>query len=247
MRTFHKIAGAVLALQLVLWTLTGFLFNYKYRYAEAYESLQPVPAASAAAGVWVSPADAARSAGLDPSAVRRVALLHDHRGDLFVLVTGPEATPQFQLASSTTGVPVAPLDAAGATAALRSALEKSPNAARYGTVKAAREVTAPSAVLGGGECAAWELDLDSGQTVTVNAVTAEIAHTAMLNDWIDWTYRVHNMQYTPWKPVNIGVVVGFLLLLLSLVASGLRMLLSTTRPRSLFGRRSYSKGPKLRF
>lgn len=246
MRTFHKIAGAILALQLVLWTLTGFLFNYKYRYDEAYEPLRPRAAAPVSPGTWVSPADAARACGLDPAAIRRVEMLGDHRGALYVLGSGTEAAPQFALANATTGAPVAPLDAAGATAALRSALENSPNAGRYGTVTATRQVSTPSAALGA-ETPAWELELDSGHTITVNAVTAEIAHTAMLNDWIDWTYRVHYMQYTPWKPVNIGLVVGFSLLLLSLVTSGLRMLLGSDRPRSLFGRRSYGKGPKLRF
>jgi hypothetical protein len=245
-RTFHKIAGAILALQLVLWTLTGFLFNYKYRYDEAYEPLKPAPAARESTGAWVSPADAARSAGVDPAAVRRVEMLHDHRGTLYVLATGTESAPQFTLASATTGAPVAPLDASGATAALRSALEASPNRDRYGTVTATRQLTAPSAALGTAT-PAWELDLDTGQTITVNAVTAEISHTALLNSWIDWTYRIHYMQYTPWKPVNITIVVGFSLLLLSLVTSGLRMLLSADRPRALFGRRSYSKGPKLRF
>ena len=111
---------------------------------------------------------------------------------------------------------------------------------------ATRQVSTPSAALGA-ETPAWELTLDSGHIITVNSVTAEISHTSMLNSWIDWTYRIHYMQYTPWKPVNISLVVGFSLLLLSLVTSGLRMLLSSDRPRSLFGRRSYGKGPKLRF
>jgi hypothetical protein len=53
------------------------------------------------------------------------------------------------------------------------------------------------------------------------------------------------MQYTPWKTVNIVVVSVFLALLLSLVASGLRMLI-TTRPRAMFGRRT-GRGPKIRF
>jgi hypothetical protein len=97
----------------------------------------------------------------------------------------------------------------------------------------------------GGEAPAWELDLESGQTVTVNAYTAEIAHTSLLNDAIDWSYRIHYMQYTPWKTVNIVLVSVFLVLLLSLVASGLRMLI-TTRPRAMFGRRT-GRGPKIRF
>lgn len=246
MRTFHKIAGAILALQLVLWTLTGFLFNYKYRYDEAYEPLKATPAAPEAPGTWVSPNDAARSVGIEPATVRTVELLHDHRGSVYLLVAGTKEAPVYHLANATNGVPIAQLDASGATATLRNALDTSPNAAKYGTVTATRQVTNASSVAGG-PCPAWELSLDSGQTVTVNAVTAEISHTALLNDWIDWSYRVHYMQYTPWKPVNISVVIGFSLLLLSLIASGLRMLLSAARPRSLFGRRSYSKGPKLRF
>lgn len=246
MRTFHKIAGAILALQLVLWTLTGFLFNYKYRYDEAYEPLKSQAAPPNSGGVWVSPTDAARACGLDPGALRRIEMLHDHRGHLYLFVGGTEDAPEYRLANATTGAPVDPLDATGATGALRSALETSPNAARYGTVTATKATEASSGVLRG-TGPAWELALDTGHTVTVNSLTAEIEHTALLNYWIDWTYRVHYMQYTPWKPINIGIVVGFSLLLLSLVASGLRMLLSTARPRSLFGRRSYSKGPKLRF
>jgi len=243
-RTFHKIAGAILALQFVLWALTGFLFNYKYRYDEAYEPLKPQVARSN--GAWVSPADAAVACGIRPADLRRIELLHDNRGDLYLLVAGTDTEPVYRLANASTGVPADPLDAAAATSALRSALEKSSNAERYGTVTASRPVEAPSGLLRGSG-PAWELVLDTGQTVTVNALTAEIAHKSALNDWIDWTYRVHYMQYTPWKPVNIGIVVAFLLLLLSLVASGLRLLLSSARPRSLFGRRSYSKGPKIRF
>lgn len=246
MRTFHKIAGAILALQIVLWTVTGFLFNWKYRYDEAYESLKPAVAAPATPGAWVSPADAARACGLDPAAVRRVELLHDHRGTVYALVSGADARPQLHLASAATGAPLAPLDAAGATDALRSALEGSRHAGTYGSVIAARQIASDSALLGQ-ETPAWELSLDSGQTVTVNAYTSEITRTAPLNQWIDWTYRVHYMQYTPWKPVNIALVVAFLLLLLSLVASGLRMLLGGSRPRSLFGPRPYGRGAKLRF
>lgn len=244
MRTYHKIAGAILALQLVLWTVTGFLFNYKFRYEEAYESLRAVPAAGNPAAPWANPADAIGRAGLDPAAVRRVALLHDNRGYLYLFDAGAESAPDVKLADARTGDPVALLDAAGAEAALRSALTQSPNAATYGAVRGARQVPASSVLLGR-ETPAWELELDSGQTVTVNAVTGEIARTALLNSVIDWTYRVHYMQYTPWKTVNTVVVMIFLALVLSLVGSGLRMLI-VLRPRAMFGRRT-GRGPKIRF
>ena len=244
MRTYHKIAGAILALQLVLWTVTGFLFNYKYRYDEAYESLRAVPAAADPAAPWANPADAIAALGLDPAEVRRIALLHDNRGYLYLIEAGNERAPDVKLANARTGEAVAPLDAAGAEAALRSALTQSPNAATYGAVRGARQVPAPSTLLGR-EAPAWELDLDGGQVVTVNAYTAEIARRALLNDVIDWTYRVHYMQYTPWKTVNMVVVMVFLALVLSLVASGLRMLI-VLRPRAMFGRRT-GRGPKIRF
>jgi uncharacterized iron-regulated membrane protein len=249
LRTFHKVIGATLALQIVLWTATGLLFNYKYRYEEAYEQLKAAPAPSAVTAAWVSPTEAARSAGLDPSAVRRVALLDDTRGYVYVLEAGSESAPDVRLADARTGDPLGPLDAAGAEAAFRSSLAASKNAARYGAVRGSRQIAAESALLGR-ETPAWELALDTGQTVTVNAYTAEIAHTALLNTAIDWTYRVHYMQYTPWKPVNIGIVLVFLTLLLILVASGLRLLIAT-RPRAMFGRRtgrlSGGRGPRLRF
>jgi hypothetical protein len=244
LRTYHKIAGGILALQLVLWTVTGFLFNYKFRYDEAYESLRAVPAAGDPAASWVSPADALGRAGLDPVEVRRVALLHDNRGYLYLFEAGTESAPDVRLANARTGDPVAPLDGAGAEATLRSALTQSPHAATYGAVRGIRQVPAASALLGR-ETPAWELDLASGQTVTVNAFTGEITRTALLNNVIDITYRVHYMQYTPWKTVNIVIVSVFLALVLSLVASGLRMLIGT-RPRAMFGRRT-GRGPKIRF
>jgi hypothetical protein len=244
LRTYHKVAGAILALQLVLWTVTGFLFNYKFRYDEAYESLRATPAAADPAAPWANPADALGRLGLAPALVRRVALLNDNRGYLYLFDAGTPTAPDVRLANARSGEPVAPLDAAGAEAALRSALTQSPNAATYGAVRGVRQVPAASALLGR-EAPAWELALDSGQTVTVNAYTAEIVRTALLNDVIDWTYRVHYMQYTPWKTVNTVVVMLFLALVLSLVASGLRMLI-VLRPRAMFGRRT-GRGPKIRF
>ena len=244
MRTYHKVAGAICALQIVLWVLTGLLFNYKYRYEEAYEPLKAVAAPAAEAGRWASPTEALAVASIDLAELRRVTLLHDNRGYLYLLETGNGPSVDLRLADARDGAPVAPLDAAGAEAALRSALTASPNAGRYGAVATARQVSAESVLLGR-EAPAWELGLETGQTVTVNALTAEIAHTSMLNTAIDVTYRVHYMQYTPWKPFNIGLVVAFSVLLLSLVGSGLRLLVGE-RSRKMFGRRM-NRGRRLRF
>jgi uncharacterized iron-regulated membrane protein len=243
LRTYHKIVGAICALQIIAWIVTGLLFNYKFRYDEAYEPLKAAPAATAP-GPWVSPADALALASIDPSGMRRVHLLNDNRGSLYLIEVGDG----LRLADARSGAAVEPLDAAGADAALRSALSASPNASRYGAVREAQPTSAPSAVVGR-ETPAWALELDSGQTVTVNAYTAEISHTSALNTFIDWTYAVHYMQYTPWKSVNIGLVIAFSVLLLSLVASGVRLLLfgDRVRSRQMFGGRRLGRGPKLRF
>ena len=242
MRTYHKIVGAICALQIVAWIVTGLLFNYKYRYDEAYEPLKAAPAATAP-GPWTSPADALALASVDPGSLQRVHLLNDNRGSLYLIEVGPD----LRLADARTGAPVEPLDAAGADAALRSALASSPNAARYGAVRDARQTSATSAIVGR-ETPAWALELDSGQTVTVNAYTAEIAHTSGLNTFIDWTYAVHYMQYTPWKSVNIGLIIGFSVLMLLLVISGVRLIFGDrSRPKQMFGGRRLGRGPKLRF
>jgi uncharacterized iron-regulated membrane protein len=234
MRTFHRVAGAVLAAQLVAWIVTGLLFNVKFRYDEAYETLTPARPAVDSEAAWASPADALAAAGVAPGALRRLHLLHDNRGQLYLIEAGTGDATALYLADARTGSPLAPLDAAGAEAALRSALTASPNAARYGAVESAEPASAPSAILGR-ETDGWRLALDTGQAVTVNAYTSEITHTGFLNSFIDWTYRVHYMQYTPWKSVNIALICVFSGLALFMVVSGVTMLRG---PRRRYG---YSK------
>jgi uncharacterized iron-regulated membrane protein len=238
-RAFHRVAGAVVATQLLIWIVTGLLFNVKYRYDEAYEQLTPIPSATDGAGSWVSPADALQRSGIEASPLRNIHLLHDNRGYLYLFDVGPDASPALYLADAQTGQLVSALDAEGAEAVLRSAVQRSPHAASYGAVKSAIKTTKPSALVGR-ETDAWELTLETGQQVVITAYTAEISHDALLNTGIDWTYRIHYLQYTPWKPVNIALVLIFSIMTLSLVASGVSMLVEKRR-RHGYGAR------KLRF
>ena len=68
-----------------------------------------------------------------------------------------------------------------------------------------------------------DLSFSGGKTVTVDRLTGEIAQTGALNDWIDFTYRVHYLQWTPWKAVNVALVLLAVPLVLGLAVSGLRM------------------------
>jgi uncharacterized iron-regulated membrane protein len=238
-RAFHRVAGAVVALQLLIWIATGLFFNGKYRYDEAYEQLAPVPALTDSASPWVSPLDALERSGIGESPLRNVYLLHDNRGYLYLFDVGSDAAPALYLADARTGQSVPALDAEGAEATLRSALQRSKHSERYGAVKSAIK-TAKTSALVGRETDAWELTLETGQQVVVTAYTAEISHDALLNSAIDWTYRIHYLQYTPWKTVNIALVLIFSVLTLSLVASGITMLVEKRR-RHGYGAR------KLRF
>lgn len=225
MRAIHRIVGIVVAAQIAIWIATGLLFNVKYRYDEAYETLRPARAPIVPGQPWVSPDAAIAASGGDPSAIERVLLVHDNRGPVYV-VWGAQL-PHL-LVDARTGARLTALDAAGAEAVLRSALASSPHAARYGRVEGVSRGRAFSPLLGE-EAPAWELSLDTGQTVTINELTAEIAHTSLLNTWIDWTYRFHYMQYTPWKSVNVAIVVLFSVLVFGLLTTGVRMFFERAR------------------
>jgi len=238
-RAFHRFAGAVVAIQLLIWIVTGLLFNVKYRYDEAYEVLTPVPSQSDPNQPWVSPVEALARVSGEGTALRDVRLLHDNRGYLYLFDVGPDSSPSLYLADARTGQPVPALDAEGAEAALRSALARSKHGERYGAVKSAIQTIAPSAIAGR-ETDAWELTLETGQKVVVSAYGAEITHDALLNSGIDWSYKIHYLQYTPWDSVNIALVLIFSILTLSLMISGIRLLLER--------RRSHGYGSrKLRF
>jgi hypothetical protein len=62
-----------------------------------------------------------------------------------------------------------------------------------------------------------------GKRVVVDRVTGEVTQSGDLNVRIDLLYRIHYLQWTPWKGVNAALVLGASLLVLLLAASGLRL------------------------
>ncbi len=61
------------------------------------------------------------------------------------------------------------------------------------------------------------------KTVRVELLTGEIAPAGALNEFIDATYRLHYLQWTPLRPVNITMVIIVMPLLLLLAVTGIRM------------------------
>ena len=70
-----------------------------------------------------------------------------------------------------------------------------------------------------------DLSFSGANTVTIDRLTGEIVQTGALNDWIDFTYRVHYMQWTPWESANVALVLAAVPLVFGLALSGLRMAL----------------------
>jgi uncharacterized iron-regulated membrane protein len=233
-RTLHRLIGITMSIPLFLWIVTGVLFNVKYRYAEAYEPLALKTASdrNAWSGALVSPGELVTSGKLDG----------DGRVSLFI---HPSKVPAY--AGVCNGVPVAVSAVNGEYISEASdeelkrwsdeAIARSHNAARYGMIVTHRTGKRMSAFTGV-EDPALVLEYSEGKTVTVDRLTGEISQTGKLNDWIDWTYRVHYLQWTPWKPVNITLILIAVPLTLGLAGSGLWLAFG---PRGGFaGRKSNS-------
>lgn len=219
-RTMHRLIGILMALPLLVWIVTGVLFNVKYRYAEAYETLEIQTPAS-----WESarksPAELVQEQRLDGT--EKMALF----ASPFV---SPAGTPAYAgmhegkpvAISAATGedIPAANQDDAKKWA--DAAIARSANASRYGTVQRMSEGTRVSMRTGFMD-PAFVMVYSGGKRVTVDRITGEMSQTGTLNDWIDWTYHLHYLQWTPWRMVNIALVLIATPLTLVLAFSGLVM------------------------
>ena len=215
-KRFHRVFGLLLALPLFLWMVTGILFNVKYRYAEAYEALK-VPVKSDWKEAKVSPGGLIER-GLVDGNVKLSVFTHPSNRPAYA---GSRAkTPVVIDAASAT--PLTPASESDARAWVQAAVNGSPNASRYGNATSCRETTRFSSITGVSD-PAFELEYSGGKTITIDRLTGEISQTGQLNDWIDFTYKVHYLQWTPWKPVNIALVLIAAPLAFALAFSGLRM------------------------
>jgi PepSY-associated TM region len=219
-RRLHRFLGLSLAMPLVLWMATGVLFHVKYRYAEAYESLQALRRGTADLSRFtVSAARAAAGDRFEKECVPRFAVRPDGRGAWFGRKDGKGVG-----VDAATGELLSPASEEISVEWARAAVAASPNAARYGAPldrSAARDGHPSSLTLS--QNPSLDLSFSGGKTLTVDRLTGEIVQSGALNDWIDFTYRVHYMQWTPWKGVNVALVLVAVPLVLGLAVSGLRM------------------------
>jgi uncharacterized iron-regulated membrane protein len=218
-RRFHRLFGLLLALPLFLWMLTGILFNVKYRYAEAYEGLR-VPCKPGGIS-WrearVSPADLIAGGRMDGNATFSVFAHPSHRP----MYAGSKSK-RAVVVDAATGSEILPVAENEAKVWAQAAVDASANATRYGVALHISEGSRASSLTGVAD-PAFVLEYSGGKTITIDRLTGEISQTGQLNDWIDFTYRVHYLQWTPWKPVNIALVMIAAPLAFGLAFSGIRM------------------------
>jgi len=225
-RTAHRALGLALALPLVLWMATGLLFHVKHRYGEAYEALRATSAGPPDLSRFtVSAAQAAATGAFEKGCVPRFAVRPDGKGAWFGK-KGDAGTA----VDAENGSVLGPVEERTSSEWGKRAVAASSNAARYGTlVRTASGRRPDPSPLTLSKNLSLSLVFSGGKTVTVDRLTGEISQTGALNDWIDLTYRVHYLQWTPWRVVNAALVLVAIPLVLGLAATGLRMALGRGR------------------
>lgn len=226
-RRLHRLLGLVLCLPLVLWMATGLLFHVKHRYAEAYEPLAaPLPAPAAWGGAVMSPAAVTARGHLDAGAP--IALGTHPRG--LVCYFGKKGG-EGAAVDSASGEPVPLATEEAALLWAEAAVAASKHAARYGRPEGGRpaEKAAFPSRLTGTSDPAFRFRFSGGKRVLVDRVTGEVSQSGDLNEWIDATYRVHYLQWTPWKGVNVALVLLAIPVTFLLAAGGLFLALRPSR------------------
>ncbi len=224
-RRLHRLAGLVLCLPLLLWMATGLLFHVKHRYAEAYEPLAaPLPAPPAWDRAVMSPAAVLARGHLDAGSP--LALFPHPRGLVCYFGRKGGAGAAVDSASGE-AVPVATEEAALLWA--ESAVAASKHAARYGRSEGRPEEATFASRLTGASDPAFRFRFGGGKRVLVDRVTGEVSQSGDLNEWIDATYRVHYLQWTPWKGLNAALVLLAVPITFLLAAGGLFLAVRPTR------------------
>ncbi|MCE9595621.1 MAG: PepSY domain-containing protein [Planctomycetes bacterium] len=216
MRRLHRLLGLVLVLPLVLWIATGLLFHVKHRYGEAYEKLS-VPSERAVdwSTARIAPAEVIARGLANPPLQLAI-----HPSGRLAYFGALENTPK--AIDAATGEPIEPATDDIARGWIAAALSSSPNAARYGDEVGHEDATANSGSTGTLD-PVFVLHTRGGKTVSLDRVTGAIRQTGDLNDFIDATYKAHYLQWTPWEPVNIALVLLSIPIVLLLAFTGLRM------------------------
>lgn len=216
-RAVHRLTGLALLLPLALWIGTGLLFHAKPGWDEAYEPISaPPPGPLPWERVVFSPAAVKARGLLGPGPVA----LGVHPSGLIAYfgVQNGRATA----VDGTSGEPIPPASEDVARAFALGSISASRHPAAYGALVSSAPATHASA-LTRAEDPAFLFLTSRGKRVVVDRITGEVTQAGDLNERIDLLYRIHYLQWTPWKPVNAALVLTASIAVLLLAASGLRL------------------------
>lgn len=227
MHRLHRLAGLALALPVFLWMGTGLLFHVKHRYGEAYEALAvPQQAPAPWTEARLAPAELVARGVVEAQAP--LVLLRHPSGEAAYLGV-KETRPVLLSAVDGRALPLADLETSREWA--RRAVAASAHATRYGVPEGEATEGEHFSTQLGRALPAHVFRFSGGKVVTVNRLTGEVVQTGALNDFIDFTYRLHYLQWTPWRPVNLALLALAVPLMVWLAVSGLRMSVRPARRR----------------
>lgn len=200
-RRVHRWLAIVLAVPLVVWSVTGLLFHLKPGWDRAYDQLsveEPGPAITPAELVVLTPM-------LTAEKVERLEVFATAIGPL-ARVTTQNATELFDVAD---GRRVSPLSVADARGLALDAIARSRHRSSYGDVT--RVESTDHAV---------KLVLANDVVVEVARDDAQISQRGGDTDRIDWLYRIHYLQWTGNRIIDRVLAVLGLVLIWAVLVPG---------------------------
>jgi uncharacterized iron-regulated membrane protein len=210
----HRWLAIVLAVLLVVWSLTGLLFHLKPGWRRAYDMPSVERHDRPLAMETLVPIAAIRTSGGEP--IDSLELFDSALGPLYRVAT----TKGTELVDATTGMRSSPLSEASALLLAKDALSRSRERAAYG--EPGRVSVTDDDV---------RIEMSGGPVVLVGRTDARISQRGSDTDRIDWLYRIHYLQWTGNASIDRVLAVVGLVLIWAVMIPGIVLFVRALRRR----------------
>jgi uncharacterized iron-regulated membrane protein len=200
----HRYLAIVLAVFLVVWSVTGLLFHLKPGWDRAYDMLSAERRGTALPLATLTPTSALQATG--GAVVDKVELFDTALGPLYRARTAAGT----ELFDARTGARISPLGEQAAVTLATDALSRSSVKGDYGTL-GARTVDERSITI----------QLSKGPVIEVGRTDARVSQHGPDTARIDWLYRIHYLQWTGNATIDRAFAVFGLLLIWAVMSPGL--------------------------
>ncbi len=200
----HRYLAILLAVLLVVWSVTGLLFHLKPGWDRAYDMLSAERRGRALPLATLSPASAIQATA--GAAIDKLELIDTAIGPVY----RARAAAGSELFDARTGARISPLTEEAALSLATDALSRSPVRDAYGSL-GARAITERSI----------RIQLSEGPVIEVGRTDARISQHGPDTARIDWLYRIHYLQWTGNATFDRAFAVFGLLLIWAVMIPGL--------------------------